>query len=168
MTRDAPLKLAGEHRHDGLAHGDIQEYFGHEGLSRSQNSQGSPRGQAPLIQDQQSSRLERNDSNKEITAQDLLDGLYAIFDEEYKDKEFDLGQLLQLIKQNSQQHMSAMSGALQLYLVDRYQLNLTFYVEVMKMERFDVARARKRIEDTEMNQVVKRLRQMEQDFNSNQ
>ena len=150
MTRDAPLKLAGEHRHDGLAHGDIQEYFEHDGLSRSQNAQGSLRGQAPVIQDQQSSRLERNDSNQEITAQDLLDELYAIFDEEYKDTEFDLGELLELIKHNSQQDMSAKSGALQLYLVDKYHLNLTFYVDLLKKEDYDVVRARRKIEDVEM------------------
>ena len=98
----------------------------------------------------------------------MLDGLYEIFDEEFKDKEFDLTQLLELIKHNSKKRMSARSGALQLYLVDKYHLNLTFYVDLLKKEDYDVVRARRKIEDVEMNQMVKSLTEMEQDFNRNQ
>ena len=64
---------------------------------------------------------------KALTAEDLLDELYVIFDEEFKDQEFDLTQMLELMKFNSQQRMSARSGALQLYFVDRYHLNLSLF-----------------------------------------
>ena len=92
--------------------------------------------------------------------------MYQELDRQLKDYEFEIEKLLELIKLNREEGMTGESGALMLYLCDRFHVDLDVYMDAMEAENFRVEEAKRRVQDVEQASVMDFLDKMQQDFNA--
>ena len=129
-------KCQGDSSQEGLANGDIQEYFGEDASASSNQNQVRQSSDQPCHRDD--SGRNQNESIRNKTDVPLDRGeqrllkLLDRYERRCRDDEFEMTEILELVKLQVQKTMTGEEGAYLLYLVKKFKIDVPIYKKALR------------------------------------